>query len=289
MVAVVGTKPSPYSIFYSMDRKLTEKIQAYLQTEPAKRNVVEGATLLLSLNRNRILFQNVVKRPEKFADKVEYELKKHLQIRLDDKTMSEVAAMDATVVPFAENTLNKRLMLASDKADDIDVPEELEVAIRHAGKRADHDELPDDIKNIWEQSANLWFKIKETYETLKTMDNAPLCDRYEYLKILDEADKQYRKNMAWYDGYVLGSEVPPTKEAELDPADIAKKIQAARKYISDNKKKLAELRESGEWPNAKYDELLEKVQERFNFLIETGNSVSDEQVAELKELGIVVE
>ena len=289
MVALVGTKPSPYSIFYSMDRKLTEKIQAYLQTEPAKRNVVEGATLLLSLNRNRILFQNVVKRPEKFADKVEYELKKHLQIRLDDKTMSEVAAMDATVVPFAENTLNKRLMLASDKADDIDVPEELEVAIRHAGKRTDHDELPDEIKNIWEQSANLWFKIKETYETLKTMDNAPLCDRYEYLKILDEADKQYRKNMSWYDGYVLGSEIPSEKEAELDPADIAKKIQAARKYISDNKKKLAELRESGEWPNAKYDELLEKVQERFNFLIETGNSVSDEQVTELKELGIVVE
>lgn len=286
---MVGTKPSPYSIFYSMDRKLTEKIQAYLQTEPAKRNVVEGATLLLSLNRNRILFQNVVKRPEKFADKVEYELKKHLQIRLDDKTMSEVAAMDATVVPFAENTLNKRLMLASDKADDIDVPEELEVAIRHAGKRTDHDELPDEIKNIWEQSANLWFKIKETYETLKTMDNAPLCDRYEYLKILDEADKQYRKNMSWYDGYVLGSEIPSEKEAELDPADIAKKIQAARKYISDNKKKLAELRESGEWPNAKYDELLEKVQERFNFLIETGNSVSDEQVTELKELGIVVE
>ena len=272
-----------------MDRKLTEKIQAYLQTEPAKRNVVEGATLLLSLNRNRILFQNVVKRPEKFADKVEYELKKHLQIRLDDKTMSEVAAMDATVVPFAENTLNKRLMLASDKADDIDVPEELEVAIRHAGKRTDHDELPDEIKNIWEQSANLWFKIKETYETLKTMNKAPLCDRYEYLKILDEADKQYRKNMAWYDGYVLGSEIPSEKEAELDPADIAKKIQAARKYISDNKKKLAELRESVEWPNAKYDELLEKVQERFNFLIETGNSVSDEQVAELKELGIVVE
>lgn len=286
---MVGTKPSPYSIFNSMDRKLTEKIQVYLQTEPAKRNVVEGATLLLSLNRNRILFQNVVKRPEKFADKVEYELKKHLQIRLDDKTMSEVAAMDATVVPFAENTLNKRLMLASDKADDIDVPEELEVAIRHAGKRDDHDELPDEIKNIWEQSANLWFKIKETYETLKTMDNAPLCDRYEYLKILDEADKQYRKNMAWYDGYVLGSEIPSEKEAELDPADIAKKIQAARKYISDNKKKLAELRESGEWPNAKYDGLLEKVQERFNFLIETGNSVSDEQVAELKELGIVVE
>ena len=285
---VVGTNPSPYSIFNCMDRNLTEKIQAYLQAEPEKRNVMEGATLLLSLNRNRILFQNVVKRPEKYADKVEYELKKHLQIRLDDKTMSEVAVMDATVVPFAENTLNKRLMMASDKADDIDVPEELEIAIRHAGKRDDHEELPDEIKGIWEQSADLWFKIKETYETLKTMDNAPLCDRYEYLKILDEADKQYRKNMAWYDGYVLGSEIPTAKGTELEPAEIAKKVQAARKYISDNKKKLAEMRETTEWPNVKYDELLDKVQERFDFLIDSGNSVSDEQVAELKELGIVV-
>ena len=286
MVAVVGTMPSPCSIFNSMDRKLTEKIQAYLQTEPAKRNVMEGATLLLSLNRNRILFQNVVKRPEKYADKVEYELKKHLKIRLDDRTMSEVAAMDATVVPFAENTINKRLMLASDKADDIDVPEELEVAIRHAGKRADHDELPDEIKEIWEKSANIWFKIKETYETLKTMENAPLCDRYEHLKILDESDKQYRKNMAWYDGYVLGSEIHSTKETELEPAEIAKKVQAARKYVSDNKKKLAELREAD---LEKYHELRNKVQERFYFLIETGNSVSEEQVAELKELGIVVQ
>ena len=272
-----------------MDHKLTEKIQQYLQTEPAKRNVVEGATLLLSLNRNRILFQNVIKRPDKFADKVEYELKKHLKIRLDDKTMADVAAMDRTVIPFAESTINKRMVLAAEKADDIDVPEELEVAVRHAGKRADHDELPDEIKAVWDQSSELWFKIKETYETLKTMEKSQPCDRYEYLKILDEADKQYRKNMALYDGYVLGSEVPEAKESELDPADMAKKIQAARKYISDNKKKLIELRESGEWPNAKYDELLAKVQERFNFLIESGNSVSEGQVTELKELGIVVE
>lgn len=272
-----------------MDHKLTEDVQKYLQTEPAKRDVVEGATLLLKLNRNRILYQNVMRKPEKYAGKVEYELKKFLKIRLDDKTMADVAAMDRTVIPFAESTINKRMVLAAEKADDIDVPEELEVAVRHAGKRADHDELPDEIKGLWDQSTELWFKIKETYETLKTMEKSQPCDRYEYLKILDEADKQYRKNMSWYDGYVLGSEVQAAKEAELDPADMAKKIQAARKYISDNKKKLAELREAGEWPNAKYDELLEKVQERFNFLIESGNSVSEEQVAELKELGIVVQ
>ena len=272
-----------------MDHKLTEKIQKYLQTEPAKRDVVEGATLLLSLNRNRILFQNVMRRPEKFADKVEYELKKHLKIRLDDKTLADVAAMDRAVVPMAQETINRRLDGVAEQVDDINTPEELAVAVKHAGKRADHDELPDEIKVLWEQSAELWFKIKETFETLKTMEAAPPCDRYEYLKLLDEADKQYRANMAKYDAFVLGGDVEAGEPKEMDPAEIAKKVQAARKYISDNKKKLAEMKESDDFPNAKYDALRDKVQERFNYLIETGNSVSEDQVAELKELGIVVQ
>lgn len=270
----------------NMDHKLTEKIQKYLQTEPAKRNVMEGATLLLSLNRNRILFQNVMRRPEKFADKVEYELKKHLKIRLDDKTLADVAAMDRAVIPMAQETINRRLDCVAEQADDIDTPEELNVAVKHAGKRADHDELPDDIKQLWDESAELWFKIKETFETLKTMEAAPPCDRYEYLKMLDEADKQYRANMAKYDAFAMGGESGTGEPKGMDPAEIAKKVQAARKYISDNKKKLAELKDTDE---AKFVALRDKVQERFNFLIETGNSVSEEQVAELKELGIVVQ
>ena len=147
----------------------------------------------------------------------------------------------------------------------------------------------DEIKDLWAQSAELWFKIKETFETLKTMEAAPPCDRYEYLKMLDEADKQYRANMAKYDAFALGGEVEAGEPKDMDPAEIAKKVQAARKYISDNKKKLAEMKESDDYPNAKYDALRDKVQERFNYLIETGNSVSEDQVTELKELGIVVQ
>ena len=49
------------------------------------------------------------------------------------------------------------------------------------------------------------------------------------------------------------------------------------------------MKESDDYPNAKYDALRDKVQERFNYLIETGNSVSEDQVTELKELGIVVQ
>lgn len=267
--------------FLDMDHKLTEKIQAYLQTESAERDVTVGANLLLALNRNRVMYQNVMRKPEKYAGKVEYELRKHLKIRLDDKTLADVSAMDKIVVPLAKQTIDARLEFVVTKED-------RDVAVKNAGKRDDHDGLPDEIKALWNDSAELWFKIKELYETLKTMEKAQPCDRYEYLKLLDESDKKYRANMARYDGYVLGSETSTAKETELEPAEIAKKVQAARKYISDNKKKLAEMKENGTCPDAKYDALLAKVQERFNFLIESGSTISEDQLTELKELGVLV-
>lgn len=132
-----------------MDEKLTEKIQAYLETTPEKRNIVEGATILLSLNRNRIFFQNVVRKPEKFADKVAYELRKHLNIRLERKTIADVVAMNKTVIPQAQVTIAKGAPVIS---TDDDFPQEGVVA---RGKRADHDQLPDEIKALWDESSAL--------------------------------------------------------------------------------------------------------------------------------------
>lgn len=37
--------------------KIDSKIQAYLDAAPEDKNVIEGATMLLSLNRNRIFFK----------------------------------------------------------------------------------------------------------------------------------------------------------------------------------------------------------------------------------------
>ncbi len=265
-----------------MDTKLTEKIQAYLDTKPAKRDVVAGATLLLSLNRNRIFFQNVVRKPEKFADKVAYELKKHLNIRLDKQTIADVVKMNAVVLPDARTIIDSGVPVIS---TDNDLPQDGTVA---CGKREDHDSLPDEIKALWDECGTLYFKIKELFEQLKGMESAPACDRYEYLKQLEECDKKYRSNMQTYDDYVpvtpSGSDEGDKGNKEDDPAVIAKKVNAARKYLSDNKKKLADFKELNE---SKYTELLAKVQSRYDYLISAGNSVDNEQVVELVALGLV--
>ena len=49
-----------------MDDKFTEKIQQWLDTPSSERSIEEGAALLLKLNRNRILYSNIMRHPTLF-------------------------------------------------------------------------------------------------------------------------------------------------------------------------------------------------------------------------------
>lgn len=266
-----------------IDDRLTADMQDWLNTEPAKRDLLKGAEMVLKLTRNRILFQNISRNPQKFASKIEYELKKYLAIRLDRKTLQDVIQMDKELVPSVEKTLvtYNPLEISSDD----DKPQEAVIA---KGRREDHDSLPDDIRKLWEDNKNIYFRLKETFETLKTMRDAIPCDRYEYLKQLEELDTKYRDNMNRYDHYKPGKqeEHGADNDSPEEPAEMAKKVSAARGYLSDNKKKLAELKEADDL--AKYEKLLAKMQAKYDFLITTGNNVSEDQVKALQDLGLKV-
>lgn len=259
-----------------MDEKLTAKVQEYINTEPSERDIEAGAVLLLKLNKNRILFNNITKRPDKFADKLLYELKKFLTIRLDQKTTKDVVDMEKRLLPAVE------LLIAN--AEPISTDDE-HVATLVKGKREDHDSLPERVQNLWTESAGYYKNIKLLHENLKGMENSQPCDRYELLKQLDEQDRMYRMNMESYDGYKVGEEevngIPPVES----PSDIAKKVTAARTYLSKNKDKLKQLMDSDK---DKYAELLPKMQERFDYLIQSGNNIDEAQKTELAACGLTV-
>lgn len=253
-----------------MDHKFTEKIRTWLDTPVEKRNIDEGATLLLQLNRNRILHQNIIRRREKMMPKLEYELKKHLRIRDDGKTLHEVVAMERVIMPAVEQLVAK--------------PE-----AEHAGKRADHDELPEDIQQLWDGNFERYTKIKALFEELKAMEKMQPCDRYEKLKLLDEAEKAYREALAAYDGYVKEKILPEDtdgKEGEqpIDAAELATQIGNARKYISEGKGKLKKLIDEGK--EEKVASLRTKIVERVRTIQQAGAPISDDTLAELSELGI---
>lgn len=188
--------------------------------------------------------------------------------------------MDKELVPAVAETL---ATFQPEISSDDDTPQEATIA---KGKRADHDSLPEEIRQLWEDNKDIYFRLKQTFETLKTMKGALPCDRYEYLKQLEELDTKYRDNMNKYDHFdpnIQGTG-GDTGESPEGPAEMAKKVSAARGYLSDNKKKLAELKESGD--QEKYEKLLAKVQQRYDFLISTGNNVGEDQVNALRELGL---
>lgn len=258
-----------------MDHKFTEKIRTWLNTPVNERSIEEGATMLLQLNRNRILHQNIIRRGVRMMPKLEYELKKHLRIRDDGKTLHEVVAMEKVIMPAVEQLVTK--------------PE-----AEHAGKRADHDELPEEVQQLWNDNFERYVKIKALFEELKAMEKMQPCDRYEKLKLLDEAEKAYRETLAVYDGFlkefnspkdaptVLDNEVGVV--SSVDPAELATQIGNARKYISEGKGKLKKLIDEGN--EAKAATLRDKIVERVRTIQQAGAPISDDTLAELSELGI---
>ena len=222
--------------------------------------------MLLQLNRNRILHQNIIRRGVRMMPKLEYELKKHLRIRDDGKTLHEVVTMEKVMMPAVEQLLTK--------------PE-----AEHAGKRADHDELPEEVQQLWDGNFERYTKIKALFEELKAMEKMQPCDRYEKLKLLDEAEKAYREALSAYDSYVKEDNFPTkTEEQPVDPAELATQIGNARKYISEGKGKLKKLIDEGN--EAKAATLREKIVERVRTIQQAGAPISDDTFAELSELGI---
>lgn len=249
-----------------MDHKFTEEIRTWLNTPVNERSIEEGATMLLQLNRNRILHQNIIRRGVRMMPKLEYELKKHLRIRDDGKTLHEVVAMERVIMPAVEQFVTR--------------PE-----AEHAGKRADHDELPEEVQQLWDGNFERYTKIKALFEELKAMEKMQPCDRYEKLKLLDEAEKAYREALSAYDSYVKEDNFPTkTEEQPVDPAELATQIGNARKYISEGKGKLKKLIYEGN--EAKATTLREKIVERVRTIQQAGAPISDDTLAELSELGI---
>jgi len=180
-----------------MDDKLTKLIQTWLATDTLARDIREGADLLLRLNRNRILYNNILRRPDKMASKLEYELKKHLRIRLDGLTLREVNLLESSIIPAADKTLREP---APDSAD---LPTDKSgIAAPFRGRRADHDALPDEVRQLYERNGEVFRKLRQVRETLRSMHAAEPCDRYEYCKLLGELDREYHANWERYDHYV---------------------------------------------------------------------------------------
>lgn len=255
-----------------LDEKFTKAMQAWLMQRQEQRSLEEGALLLLRINRNQRLYSNIIRKKD--FQKLEYELNKHLKIRLEGLTREQVAQMERTELPRIKETLAKNAPVVSTDADFNKA--------ESAGKRSDHDTLPEQVQRLYDRNGELYFKMKSLFETIKTMEDQQPCDRHELLVQLAEMDREYRENWNAYDTFDAATAAVQGVAAAMQGAS-PKEVSAARRFISGNKTKLSVLKET---EPLLYEELRDKMQERVDLLIRSGLWFKQAFIEELTALGI---
>lgn len=292
-------------LIFMNDPKFTEKLKKWFECEHTDANIREGALLLLQMNNNRHLYQLINFDPQGKLELLKYELQKHLNYRIEGMTIDDVRVYDKKVTPILQTAVDKTSEadnIAKQLAPHLPVVESENLdsivpsAIVAKGKRADHDQLPDSIKAIWDSNCALWKKIKEHFEACKAYDMS--CDRYEGLHAADEDFKRmlltlkeeyyaYKQAMDIYDHAKPGdAEEQAQAETKTEAAITAGQISNARSYITKNLDKVLGFQNSGD--TAKAAEWRAKLNERVQLLITAKAEITADTIAKLQQAGIAV-
>lgn len=251
------------------DPKITRQIQDWLACPASSRDLMAGASLLFTLNRNRAMFGTISRMPAKYASRIERELKKHLRIRLDGLTPPEIIKKEAVVMPRVQATIDSSAEFATAKVA--------------KGKRTDHDTLPPAIQKLWDDNTLRIRKISLLFNELKAMADAAPCDRYERLTALAEADETYRFNMQRYDNFTPGDDEPMRSIGSDVPEN--RLLPNARKNLTAARKRLAKL-EPG---TLSYTDTVADIYRHARTITELGGKFSAKTSAELKALNIILD
>ena len=276
-----------------MDQTLTDKIVSWLNapahTEDA--DIMEGALMLLQLNRNRMLYNTISTNPKRFLKTVEYELKKFLPLRMKGKTCQDVRReADEFLSELRENGIDKELSEGQEETTGTDETDETVAHVRN-GKREDHDQLPQNIRDIWEANAESWKRIKEMYNTCLSIENP--CDLEEILKVLKETYYAYKADYARYDSFTLENEGAKSEEdGASNDLKALKDINNARSYISKNVDKLSALKKDALKDDATdaqtkaYQSLLSSMTQRVQTLVDNEQVMGEDLMNKLQATGI---
>uniref|UniRef100_UPI004026F3C5 hypothetical protein n=1 Tax=Prevotella sp. TaxID=59823 RepID=UPI004026F3C5 len=178
--------------------KLTTQLQQWLEKPTEERDWNEGAILLLQLTNNPIMYRNISLNPKGKAEFIEGKLRQFLKLRLDAEAHDEVIAMqeqvDAIVASRTEFS-NKDTNPATDFK---------------AGKRGDHDSLPDDIKALYTENLDIVRRMRELHLRLRLLSDStklvPASERKPLLGEFIKLDKKLHDNWNAYDHYVTSAE-----------------------------------------------------------------------------------
>lgn len=188
-----------------MDKEFTHKLQTWLSLPREDRDWDEGALMLLQLTGNKIMYRNLSVNPEGKANFIEGKLQQYLEFRLAELTHEQVKEMQHAV----EEIVKEHTEFKSD---------DNEAKNFKAGKRADHDTLPEEIQALYVENLDIVHRMRELHLKLRTMSTTDsTCadsDRYPFLKEFIKLDKKLHDNWNVYDHFVTKAETAESTEAK---------------------------------------------------------------------------
>ena len=184
--------------------KLTEQLEEFLNTPRESRDWNAGALLLLQLTNNPILYRNISLNPKGKADFIEGKLQQFLKSRKALEAHKEIEEKQQQVnTIIAERTEFKE----STPADDF-----------KAGKRADHDSLPETIQSLYIENLDIVHRMRELHLKLRflsdTTKQIPDSERKPLLDEFISLDKKLHDNWNTYDHFVVNAETAEQTTAE---------------------------------------------------------------------------
>ena len=178
-----------------MDHQFTERLQQWMNTPDEQKDWAEGAIMLLQLSGNKIMYANISVNPKGKAEFIKGKLQQYLNFRLQDLTKQQVKEMQQKVETIVKDTIKPDGDFADFKA----------------GKRADHDTLPDEIKALYVENLDIVHRMRELHLKLRTLSledaTCPDSERYPFLKEIITLDKRLHENWDTYDHFVANSVV----------------------------------------------------------------------------------
>ena len=195
-----------------MDKNFTEQLQLWLSQSRDERDWDAGALMLLQLSGNKIMYRNISVNPIGKAEFIEGKLQQYLDFRLAELTHEQVKEMEHSVDEIVQSHTEFK-------------SENNEAKSFKAGKRADHDSLPDEIKALYVENLDLVHRMRELHLKLRTMSTADSAcadsDRYPFLKEFIKLDKKLHDNWNVYDHFVISSDLSEMSEKAENEGNAA--------------------------------------------------------------------
>ena len=194
-----------------MNNKLTARLQDFLDTPREDRDWNDGAILLLQLTNNTIMYRNLSINPKGKAEFIEGKLRAFLKSRREVEAHDEVIILQEQVNAIIENRTEFK--------------EDNEAKEFKAGKRADHDRLPEDIQALYVENLDLVHRMRELHLRLRLLsDSTKQVLAAERKPLLDEfinLDKKLHANWDAYDHFVTKAETAENTQIEEQPKEAS--------------------------------------------------------------------